>query len=140
MNEFVQALEETGAVFWFKGRGAAGYGAHVAQEGGELPVCQGPADGVLAEDPALGIDHPGTLLQAACCKRNICGYGDIGLRDMLCYPVISGIETVLDDDQLDKLVRGNPQGRIGNEINLQPIPLRNPEDLVLHRTGVCIYV
>ena len=85
-------------------------------------------------------DDVGAGLDAAIGERNIAGDDDGAARDPFGDPVIGGVEPVGDDDALDPGLARHGHEAVGDDEDLDAMPLGDTIDFRLHRAGVGIDV
>jgi hypothetical protein len=140
LNQVIEALQETGAVsLVIRGRPTDDV-LRVPQESHDISMREGISDGLFREDAPLGVEDPGSLLDATGSKGNVGGYHHVVLGNVFYDPIVSGVQMVIHDYHLGQLVVGNLHSGVGHKIDLQAIATGYPDCFILHGTGVCIYI
>ena len=84
--------------------------------------------------------HPGALLQAPGCERDVAGDDDVLLGDVLDDPVVRTVELFFDHLQRQPVSRRVSHPVVGHQNDLQSVALGYPIDLLLDRAAVGVNV
>ncbi len=87
----------------------------------------------------VGTERAGVLLDAAVGERDVLGHHDVPRADTLGDPVIRNVRAVRDDGLgHERMAVKAEHAAVGHEMDMNPVPFGDPDDLVLHRAGVGI--
>jgi hypothetical protein len=104
--------------------------------GQQRPACKRFADGILGERITAGIEYSSSLVKATRCQRDVRRDHNVVRRDVLHNPVIDSIELPFDYHKFVPVPVGNANPRIGDDSNMEIVPLRHAVHFLLYGAGI----
>jgi hypothetical protein len=138
LNRLIEALQETGSVAVLEGSWPAHNRSELSKVGLQCPARQGLANGIRCELIAARTKYSSSFFKAACGQGNIPRDHDVVRRDVLNDPIISSIESSMDDHEFAPVPMGNVNPRVGDYCDMESVSLSHTVHFLLHRAGIGI--